>query len=204
MIYTKIETSGKEELSGWEWHPFEAKGSRGGDPGSDRYGKAYAPYKEIQNPKHKTEKHKEIYAGVQDLSSGGNYATAWMSLFMQSPFGELPTGFRSSHHIWNEAEQCVIFEIYASEYAKLGYTKEAGAFKRAAMLSLGSISQWIREDGSGYIVKNRYPKEARHGYEKYSVLPAIICWHVRCWHRPGKMWMVPGVLWPNKKQNLKK
>lgn len=94
---------------------------------------------------------------------------AWTSLFMQSPFGELPTGYRSSHHIWNEAEQCVIFEIYASEYASLGFKKEAGAFKRAAMLSLGSIHEWIREDGSGYIVKNRFPKEARHGYEVYSV-----------------------------------
>jgi hypothetical protein len=92
-----------------------------------------------------------------------------MSLFMQSPFGELPTGYRSSHHIWNEAEQCVIFEIYASEYANLGLNKEAGVFKRAAMLSLGSINQWIRADGSGYIVKNRFPVEARHGYETYSV-----------------------------------
>ncbi len=94
---------------------------------------------------------------------------AWTSLFMLSPFGELPTGYRSSHHIWNEAEQCVVVEIYASEYANLGREKEAGIFKRAAMLSLGSISEWIREDGSGYIVKNRFPIEARHGYEAYSV-----------------------------------
>ncbi|MFC2113062.1 hypothetical protein ACFLTA_07325 [Bacteroidota bacterium] len=94
---------------------------------------------------------------------------AWMSMFMQSPFGELPTGYRSSHHIWNEAEQCVIFEIYASEYFKAGQEDIAGAFKRAAMLSLGSIKEWIRPDGSGYIVKNKYPIEARHGYESYSV-----------------------------------
>ena len=94
---------------------------------------------------------------------------AWTSLFMQSPFGELPTGYRSSHHIWNEAEQCVIFEIYASQYETLGQKKEAGIFKRAAMLSLSSITNWIREDGSGYIVKNRYPIENRHGYEAYSV-----------------------------------
>ncbi len=94
---------------------------------------------------------------------------AWTSLFMQSPFGELPTGFRSSHHIWNEAEQCVIFEMYASAYARSGLKKEAGAFKRAAMLSMGSMSEWIREDGSGYIVKNRYPIENKHGYEVYSV-----------------------------------
>ena len=107
----------------------------------------------------------KYYSALRDALWKG----AWTSLFMQSPFGELPTGYRSSHHIWNEAEQCVIFEIYASEYASLGFKKEAGVFKRAAMLSLGSIHEWIREDGSGYIVKNRFPKEARHGYEVYSV-----------------------------------
>jgi len=94
---------------------------------------------------------------------------AWTSLFLQSPFGELPTGFRSSHHIWNEAEQCVVFEIYAAAYAKLGLKKEAGAFKRAAMLSLNSIGDWIRKDGSGYVVKNRFPIEKKHAYEPYSV-----------------------------------
>ncbi len=94
---------------------------------------------------------------------------AWTSLFMQSPFGELPAGYRSTHHIWNEAEQAVIFEIYASAYAKAGRMAEAGAFKRAAHLSLASIKNWIRPDGTGYIVKNRYPIEAKHGYEAYSV-----------------------------------
>ena len=94
---------------------------------------------------------------------------AWMSMFLQSPFGELPTGHRSSHHIWNEAEQCVVFEIFASEYAKRGEKEKAGAFKRAAMLSLGNIKSWIRPDGSGYIVKNKYPIEDQYGYEGYSV-----------------------------------
>lgn len=107
----------------------------------------------------------QYYEALKDALWKG----AWMSLFMQSPNGELPTGHRSSHHIWNEAEQCVIFEIYASEYAKLGFDKEAGVFKRAAMLSLNSIHNWIREDGSGYIVKNRYPIESKHAYEAYSV-----------------------------------
>ncbi len=69
VIYTGIETSGKEEFSGWEWHPFEAKGSRSGDPGDERYGQAYAPYKKLKNPEHKREKHGDIYAGVQDLTA---------------------------------------------------------------------------------------------------------------------------------------
>ena len=107
----------------------------------------------------------DYFETYRDLAWRG----AWMSLFLQSPFGELPTGFRSSHHIWNEAAQCVIFEIYAAGYARAGMLEMAGAFKRGAMLSLANIADWIRPDGSGYIVKNKYPIEARHGYEAYSV-----------------------------------
>jgi len=77
IIYTSVETSGNEVLSGWDWHPFEAKSSRSGDPDEERYGRRYAPYKKLKNPEHKVLKHNEIYVGVQDLSSGGNYATAW-------------------------------------------------------------------------------------------------------------------------------
>ena len=105
-----------------------------------------------------------MHSSLRDVMWRG----AWTSLFTQSPFGESPTGHRSSHHIWNEAQQAVIFEIYATAYAKAGKMAEAGAFKRAANLSLASIKQWIRPDGSGYVVKNRYPIEAKHGYEKYS------------------------------------
>ncbi|KAA9035631.1 alpha-L-fucosidase [Ginsengibacter hankyongi] len=77
VIFTEIEVSGKEELSGWEWHPFEAKTSRGGDADEKRYGQSYAPYKKYENPEHRVENHDDICVGVQDLSSGGNYATAW-------------------------------------------------------------------------------------------------------------------------------
>ncbi|MFY0628410.1 MAG: hypothetical protein JXR07_19090 [Reichenbachiella sp.] len=94
---------------------------------------------------------------------------AWMSLFMQSPTGELATGFRSSHHIWNEAEQAMIFEVMAQQYVNIGNEVLAGVFKRGAMLSLQSIKRWIRPDGSGYIVKNKFPIESKHGYEGYSV-----------------------------------
>lgn len=94
---------------------------------------------------------------------------AWTSLMIQSPFGELPTGYRSAQHIWNEAELAKVYEIYAGEYARAGQRAEAGAFKRGARLAMASVGQWIRPDGSGYIVKNRYPMSARHGYESYSV-----------------------------------
>jgi rhamnogalacturonyl hydrolase YesR len=94
---------------------------------------------------------------------------AWTSLFLQSPFGEIPAGFRSAHHIWNESEQCVVFELFASEYARKGERVKAEIFKRAARLSLQSVASWLRPDGSGYIVKNKFPLEAQHGYEVYSV-----------------------------------
>ena len=104
---------------------------------------------------------------------------AWTSLFMQSPFGECPTGGRSAQHIWNEAQCCVTYEIYAAQYARKGKPAEAGAFKRAAHLSLSSMQRWLKPDGTCYIVKNRYPPEARHGYERYSAQSQynlLACW----------------------------
>lgn len=106
-------------------------------------------------------------------------AGAWTSLFMQSPYGEVPTGGRSAQHIWNEAAAAVTYEIYASQYAASGKKQIAGAFKRAAHLSLKSIGRWIREDGSGFIVKNRFPIEVMHGYESYSAQSQynlLACW----------------------------
>ncbi len=77
VIYTGLEATGSEEISGWEWHPFEAKGSRGGNPGDKSYGQAYAPYKQLKNPAHRVEKQNEINIGIQDLTAGGDYSTAW-------------------------------------------------------------------------------------------------------------------------------
>ena len=75
VIYTEIETTGKEVLAEWQWHPFEAKGSRKGS--AEKYAKAYSPYKKIINPAHKIEKSGDISVGLQDLMCGGDYATAW-------------------------------------------------------------------------------------------------------------------------------
>ncbi|WP_066631046.1 hypothetical protein [Labilibacter marinus] len=103
-----------------------------------------------------------------DYYSNNMTKGAWMSLFMQSPTGELPTGYRSTHHIWNEAEQAMLFEIFAQQYKLAGQDGIAGSFKRAAMLSLQNIKGWIRPDGSGYAVKNKFPIEKRQGYESYT------------------------------------
>ncbi|XP_065828599.1 uncharacterized protein [Oscarella lobularis] len=93
---------------------------------------------------------------------------AWVSLLMQSPWGEMPTGGRSSQHQWNEAVQTVTYELFASKFAKDGDMVTAGAFKRAAHLALGSLRRWRMRNGALYIVKNRFDPKLRHGYETYS------------------------------------
>lgn len=90
------------------------------------------------------------------------------SLFMQSPWGELPAGGRSAHHQWNEAEQCVTYEIYAAQALKNNDPALAGVFKRAAHLALSSMRRWVRPSGEMQIVKNRVDPAERHAYEGYS------------------------------------
>ncbi|MDQ3440163.1 MAG: glycoside hydrolase family 88 protein, partial [Planctomycetota bacterium] len=93
---------------------------------------------------------------------------ALTSLFMQSPTGELPTGGRSAHHQWNEAEQSVTYEIYAAKSLADGDKQMAGVFKRAARLALASMQRWQRPSGEMWIVKNRADPKELHGYEGYS------------------------------------
>jgi len=93
---------------------------------------------------------------------------AWTSLFMQSPWGELPCGGRTAHHQWNEAAEAATFETLARRLARRGDQAAAGAFKRAARLSLRSIRRWVRPTGDLWIVKNRLDPGLRHGYETYS------------------------------------
>jgi hypothetical protein len=90
------------------------------------------------------------------------------SLLMQSPNGELPAGGRSAHHQWNEAEQCVTYEIYAAKALADGDPQLAAAFKRAAHLSLASMKRWVRPSGEMWIVKNYFDPSLRFGYEGYS------------------------------------
>ena len=57
----------------------------------------------------------ESFRAYRDLVWRG----AWTSLLLQSPFGELPAGYRSAHHIWNEAEAAAMYEVSgASSHAQ--------------------------------------------------------------------------------------
>ena len=69
-------------------------------------------------------------------------AAAWMSLFMQSPNGDAPCGGRSAHHQWNEAQQAVTFESWATRFARRGDEVAARACKHGAILSRKSLSRW--------------------------------------------------------------
>lgn len=93
---------------------------------------------------------------------------ALTSLFMQSPNGELPAGGRSTHHQWNEAEQCLMYEMYGAKALKAGDSEMAGVYKRAAHLALRSMMRWVRPSGEMWIVKNRFDPSSRHGFDGYS------------------------------------
>jgi len=103
-------------------------------------------------------------AALEELLERG----AWMSLLMQAPNGDAPCGGRSAHHQWNEAQQAVTFESWASRFARRGDTAAAGACKQGASQSLYSIGRWTRPSGELWVVKNRIDPAARHGYESYS------------------------------------
>ena len=90
------------------------------------------------------------------------------SLLLLSPQGEWPSGGRSAHHQWNEAENAAIFEINANKWKKAGRADVAASFKRAARMCLRSMMRWQRPSGEMWIVKNRAEPAQRHGFEGYS------------------------------------
>lgn len=93
---------------------------------------------------------------------------AWASLLMQSSAGDFPSGGRSAGHVWNDALECVSFELWSRRSAEAGDMVGAQAFKRAAHRAAQSIARWVRPHGDVWIVKNRFDPRVRHGYEDYS------------------------------------
>jgi hypothetical protein len=90
------------------------------------------------------------------------------SLLLVSPIGEWASGGRSAFHNWNEAEIAAICEYNAVRWHAANRDDIAGAFKRAAHLSLASMKRWQRDSGELYIVKNRAEPDKRLGFERYS------------------------------------
>jgi hypothetical protein len=118
-------------------------------------------------------------------------------LFMQSPAGEMPTGARSSQHVWNEALQCALFEDAAAN------TKDpalAGAFKRGAALSFAAMHRWKRDTGELQIVHNWVDPQDKFGYEVYTALSQynLMACTTLCsaYQRAGATWSAPATVAP--------
>lgn len=90
------------------------------------------------------------------------------TLLLLSPSGEWPSGGRSAHHQWNEAQIAVIGEINAVRWQRAGRADIAGAFKRAAHLARQSMNRWQRGTGEFWIVKNFADPGRRFGFMGYS------------------------------------
>jgi hypothetical protein len=106
---------------------------------------------------------------------------AWTHMLMQSPFGEVPTGGRSSQHTWNEAVSALAYEVNAVRSAAEGDAGAACLFQRAAHLSHESVRRWqVLPSGRLQIVKNHFDPALRWGFEgysynsQYSLLPAAM------------------------------
>lgn len=90
------------------------------------------------------------------------------SLSIQSPNGYLVPGGRSGNHIWGEALQCLLFEIYSKEYSSRENYSLAGLFHAGAKLSLDAIKRNIDISGDLNVSKNKFNPKLRHGYENYT------------------------------------
>ena len=87
-IVTELTPDEGEKGFRWTWHPAEARTTRPGYPANQagldafakRYGAHYAQTLKVPwqpNPQGRLEKHGEVSVWIQDLLSGGQYATAW-------------------------------------------------------------------------------------------------------------------------------
>ncbi len=86
-IVTELTPSAGEKGFSWNWHPVQARTTRGGYPTTEagiqkfanRYGKHYAQTLKVfkANPPGRLEEKGGVSVWVQDFLAGGQYATAW-------------------------------------------------------------------------------------------------------------------------------
>jgi len=110
-----------------------------------------------------------------------------MTLFFQSPTGQMPFGGRSNQYQHNEAMAAFILEYEARRYAAGGDPARAGIFKRAARRAALAVAPWIIESDPPRSLKNRFPLDKPYGhnmanlYTVYSLLAANLfglAWHI--------------------------
>jgi len=111
------------------------------------------------------------YTGkYMDLLNNLTFRAVWSHALMQSPWGEIPTGGRSSQHQWNEAVSALAYETFTHKYVAAGDMARACVLQRAAHLSLASVKSWQNPTGELQIIKNHFNASERFGYEGYSFL----------------------------------
>ncbi|MFO7947920.1 MAG: hypothetical protein R6V19_14040 [Armatimonadota bacterium] len=91
-------------------------------------------------------------------------------LLFTSVTGQMPFGGRSNQYHHMEAMAATICELEARRY-KNSRPEYAGAFKRAARMAAASVSSWILDYDPPFLMKNRFPGDARHGDSGYDSSP---------------------------------
>ena len=88
------------------------------------------------------------------------------TLYMQSVIGEIPFGGRSNQYLHNDTFWIALCEYYATTFKARGDLRKAGQFKRAAEISLASVTPWLNE-GEIHHIKNYFPVDSGYGCEPY-------------------------------------
>lgn len=96
---------------------------------------------------------------------------AEMSLRMQSAAFQIPYGGRSNQFLHNEALQASLFEYAANRWNRRGDPQKAGAYKRAARLSLQTLQQYLALPSGGKHIRNRFPQDSIYGIDPYGTFP---------------------------------
>ena len=82
------------------------------------------------------------------------------SLALQGPYGDAPTGGRTSDHVWADATNMAAFESVAQNTSDPFL---AGQYQRAADLNFQSLLRFRHPDGSYSVTKNFYPDNGSSG-----------------------------------------
>ncbi|MDY3286889.1 MAG: hypothetical protein SOX31_10035 [Eubacteriales bacterium] len=96
---------------------------------------------------------------------------AELSLRMQSAAYQIPFGGRSNQYLHNEALFASLGEFEAARWARRGDMTRAGRFKRAAHLSVTTVSRYLDAPGGAKHVKNFFEPDSLFGLDNYGTFP---------------------------------
>lgn len=94
-----------------------------------------------------------------------------MTLRMQSAAFQIPYGGRSNQFLHNEALQASLCEYEAVRWKNQGNMELAGAFKRAAALSLLTVRRYLDVPEGPKHIRNRFPQDSLYGIDHYGTFP---------------------------------